>query len=70
MAELEYITGVTLAEKLDACLANEDMDTFHELLEHYLELVSYGENQPVADYDLIFANVLIDGDQWNIIDYE
>lgn len=70
VAELEYITGVTLAEKLDACLTNEDMDTFHELLEHYLELVSYGENQPVADYDLIFANVLIDGETWNIIDYE
>lgn len=70
VVELEYIAGVTLAEKLDHCLVNENMEGFHELLEHYLELVSYGEEQPVADYDLIFANVLIAGDKWNIIDYE
>ena len=32
--------------------------------------MGYGEDVPVADFDLIFANILVDGDHWTLIDYE
>lgn len=69
-AEFPYEAGTTLEELLDKCLEKDDMEEFHRLFDKYLELTSYGEDKAVADYDLIFANILVDGDQWTIIDYE
>ncbi len=70
-AEFEYIEGKTLEEYLDECLEKGDTDKFHALFNEYMEKISYNEQLPVSDYDLIFSNILIspDGD-WNVIDYE
>ena len=62
--------GVTLAELMDACLEKEDFEGFHRLFDEYMEKVGYKEDYPVADFDLIFANILIDGEDWTLIDYE
>ena len=69
-AEFPYEKGVTLEELLDRCLDGDDMDGFHRLFEKYYELISYGEDKAVTDYDLIFANILVDDDRWTVIDYE
>ena len=69
-AEFPYEKGVTLEELLDRCLDRDDMDGFHRLFEKYYELISYGEDKAVTDYDLIFANILVDDDRWTVIDYE
>ena len=83
-AEFEYIQGITLEEILDGFLEREDWDSFHALFEEYRKRISYGEELPVADYDLIFANLLVplreDADwddletvkglPWTVIDYE
>lgn len=69
-AEFPYEKGVTLEELLDDCLAKGDTEEFYQLFDRYLELISYGEEKNVADYDLIFANILVDGDRWTVIDYE
>ncbi len=69
-AEFPYEKGITLEELLDRCLEREDMDEFYRLFDRYYELISYGEEQEVTDYDLIFANILVDGDQFTVIDYE
>lgn len=70
-AEFEYIEGKTLEEYLDECLERDDLDKFHALFDEYLERISYNEEFPVTDYDLIFSNILISPDgEWNIIDYE
>lgn len=81
-AELEYIEGVTLAELMDICLEKDDMDGFLELFRKYLTMVDYHSKKPVADYDLIFSNILIsikdagkpfhalDNSIWTLIDYE
>lgn len=69
-AEFPFEPGVTLEELLDQCLEKEDMEGFYRLFDRYYELISYGEDQDVADYDLIFANILVDGDRWTLIDYE
>lgn len=69
-AEFPYEKGVTLAELMDRCLEQEDMDGFERLFDRYYQLISYGEEHPVADYDLIFSNILVDGESWTAIDYE
>lgn len=69
-AQFPYEKGVTLEELLDECLERDDMEEFHRLFDRYYELVSYGSDKPVTDYDLIFANILVDGDKWTVIDYE
>lgn len=69
-AEFPYEKGVTLEELLDRCLDRDDMDGFHRLFEKYYELISYGEEKAVTDYDLIFANILVDDERWTVIDYE
>lgn len=69
-AEFPFEKGVTLEGLLDGCLARGDMEEFYRLFDRYLELISYGEEKNAADYDLIFANILVDGDKWTVIDYE
>lgn len=79
-AEFEYINGITLEEVLDYCLDLDDIESFHILFDEYMERISYNEEMPAADYDLIFANILIETDRydvetiknldWTIIDYE
>ncbi len=80
--ELEYITGVTLAELLDAALERDDMERFMLLFRKYLVMLDYHSRQPVADFDLIFSNILIgakdaakpfdglENSVWTLIDYE
>lgn len=70
-AAFEYLEGRTLEELLDECLARDDMNKFHALFDKYLEYISYNDSLPVADYDLIFSNILVSPDgEWHVIDYE
>ncbi len=57
--EFEFVEGITLEEILDACLEHGQTDKFHSLFQEYLQRISYHEEQPVADYDLIFSNIMI-----------
>lgn len=70
---LEYIEGARLEEMLDACLERNDVQGFQDLFDEYLLRVSHGEEMRIADYDLIFANIIIPEDmdgEWHVIDYE
>ncbi len=58
-AQFEFVEGLTLEEILDGCLERNEIDKFHALFKEYLERISYHEEMPVADYDLIFSNILI-----------
>lgn len=58
-AQFDYIKGISLEEILDGCLERGDMDGFEELFVEYLERISFHQEMPVADYDLIFANILV-----------
>ena len=69
-AGFAFEKGVTLAELMDERLEKEDYDGFHKLFDEYMERVGYREDYPAADFDLIFANILVDGDDWTLIDYE
>lgn len=68
---LEYVKGDSLEKLLDAKLETGDIDGFANLFKEYLERISFGENETrVTDLDLIFSNIIVDGDKWTVIDYE
>lgn len=69
-AQFEYVEGTTLSELMDRCLEADDMEGFRRLFREYVERIGYGEEYPVADYDLVFSNLLVLGDRWTLIDYE
>lgn len=56
---IKYLEGKTLEEILDERLKKNDLEGFHKLFNEYLKRISWGEEKPIADYDLIFGNVLI-----------
>lgn len=68
--ELEYVDGITLAEVLDSYLLRKNEEGFRELFKEYVERISYGEDMAVTDYDMIFANIIVNQDKWTVIDYE
>jgi len=66
----EYCKGVTLEAMLDDCQSKNDMSGFRALVKEYMEWLSYGEDMAVSNLDFIFPNILVEGAQWHIIDYE
>lgn len=71
--QLEYLKGLRLEEMLDDCLERNDVDGFQRLFDEYLKRISCGAESRIADYDLIFANLIVPGginNEWNVIDYE
>ena len=70
VATFSYVNGVPLSALLDKCLAADDMEGFQKLFQEYLRRISYRDDYPVADYDLIFPNILVNGPIWTVIDYE
>ena len=69
-AVLEYIPGKTLAECLDKCLEEDDIEGFHSLFRKYFEIVSYNQTIMTTNFDFIFSNIIINDNTWNLIDYE
>ena len=69
-AIFSFVNGVPLASLLDQCIDKDDMEGFNALLNEYIRRISYKEDYPVSDYDLIFSNVMVNGPIWTIIDYE
>lgn len=68
--QFEFVQGTPLSELMDKCLEKNDQEGFRRLFREYMERIGYNSRKPVADYDLIFSNILVDGDKWTLIDYE
>ena len=69
-AVFEYVKGVELSRLLDDALKADDFDTFTKLFDKYVSLTGFNETYPFADQDMVFSNILVDGDTWTLIDYE
>ena len=69
-AEFEFVQGIPLSELMDNCLERDDKQGFRKLFREYLDRIDHHSDAPVADFDLVFSNILVDGDQWTLIDYE
>ncbi len=67
-AEFEYETGTNLEEILDSCIVSNDEEKFKTYILRYKKYLEYGEG--ISDYDFIFQNIIVDGDDWKLIDYE
>ena len=69
-ALFEFVKGKTLEERLDEALFASNEEDFKRLFNDYYERIDYNNSSAVSDYDLIFSNILTDGDEWTVIDYE
>lgn len=69
-AVLEYLPGMTLEEMLDECLEKNDREEFRRLFDRYCELAEFSQTKKLCSYDMIFSNIILVGDTWNLIDYE
>lgn len=69
-AAFEFVEGTCLSELMDECLRKQDLEGFRKLFEAYLSRIGYHEDYPVADFDVVFSNILVQGDTWTLIDYE
>ena len=63
---LEYVEGRTLEEILDDCLAHDDVEGFQCIFDEYYKRISVGEENKIADYDLIFSNIIVPDNEDNI----
>ncbi|SEQ20745.1 class I SAM-dependent methyltransferase [Butyrivibrio sp. TB] len=70
VASFSFVNGEPLSSLMDKCLAGDDIEGFEKLFREYLRRISYNEEMAVADYDLIFNNILVNGPIWTVIDYE
>ncbi len=69
-AEFAFVEGIPLSEYMDQCLENDDLEGFYRYFKEYVERIGYNSSFEVADFDLIFSNILVSGDRWTLIDYE
>lgn len=76
---IKFLKGKTLEEILDERLEKEDVEGFQTLFDEYVKRISVGEEQEIADYDIIFANIIVEQDDngcykldntWHLIDCE
>lgn len=66
----EFLEGRPLSELMDECLEKDKQEHFHKLFMEYVERTGYHADYPVADFDLIFGNIIVKDDVWTVIDYE
>ncbi len=67
----EFCRGETLEALLDECLMRTDVAGFKALVQEYMHWLYYNEDTyAVSNFDFIFPNILVDGKQWHVIDYE
>ena len=69
-AEFAFVAGRPLLELMDECMQRDDLEGFRKLFREYVERVDYNSDFPASDFDLIFANLLVQGETWTLIDYE
>lgn len=69
-AGFEFVQGTPLSELMDRCLEEDDLDGFYGYFREYVKRTGYHDEYPVSDFDLVFSNILVDGEKWTLIDYE
>ena len=73
-AEFDYVEGRPLSDLMDRCVSDGNDEGFMQLFDEYVRRIGYGEDKAIADYDMVFSNILVPedwlGQPWNVIDYE
>ena len=69
-ARFPFEKGRPLSELMDERLDAQDVEGYQKLFDQYVERIGFNEAAGVADFDLVFSNLLIDEGIWTLIDYE
>ena len=69
-ATFSYENGTPLTELLDGYLKRNDIDGFIQLFFEFVGRIDEHPEMLIADYDMVFSNILVDGDTWKLLDYE
>ena len=69
-ATFSYEKGTPLTELLDGYLKRNDIDGFIQLFFEFVDRIDEHPEMLIADYDMVFSNILVDGDTWKLLDYE
>lgn len=69
-AESPWVKGEALQHRLQKLLECGEKTAAEQLIAEYIEIVRMLVGKGLTDVDLIFPNILVDGDIWNVIDYE
>ena len=65
-----FVKGVTLSELMKQALQKNDMETVFTLFYTFLNKLRTGKELSFSNYDFIFSNILIEENDWQVIDYE
>lgn len=68
--EFSWVRGEALQNRLKRLLESGENEEAEKLIRTYIRILEEIPMNDVADVDLIFPNILVDGDIWNVIDYE
>ena len=68
--QFEFVEGTPLSELMDKCLEQDNIEAFYVYFNEFVERIGYHSEYPVADFDMVFSNILVNGDEWTLIDYE
>lgn len=69
-AVFDFVKGRPFSELLDDKLTAGDTDGFLQLIKELAERIEYNGGGNISDMDLVFSNILVDGNKWTAIDYE
>lgn len=65
-----FVKGTPLSELFIKKLQSQNREELFGLFDEFLGRLCQGRAAGFTNYDFIFSNILIDGDVWNVIDYE
>lgn len=68
--EFTWVKGEVLQHKLQRMLEQGEKEDAEALIHQYMERTRVLFGAETVDVDLIFPNILVDGENWNVIDYE
>lgn len=69
-AEFPWVRGESLQQRIQQLLESGEEDAADRLIVTYIEKMKKIVSGNTIDVDLIFPNILADGENWTVIDYE
>ena len=66
----KFVKGNTLSYLMDELLRKGDKEGFYKLFSEYVKRVGFNNDFPFSNLDVVFSNILVNKDEWTLIDYE
>lgn len=66
----EFLEGKNLEEMFDERLDKGDYEGFEALFSEFTKRIEQTKGSGITNYDVVFSNIFVDGEEWTAIDYE